>query len=586
MKKFLKYSLATFTGVIVALLLITLVVFIIAASSESKPAIKNKSILHVRLNKPIKERVQFNPLKKISISGLGDDDLLLSELLGAIEMAREDPKIEGILLNTDILNAGYATIAEIREALSMFRETGKFIISYADFYEQKTYYLASIANRVYMNPAGIIEYKGLGATLSFYKKTLEKLGIEPIIIKEGKYKSAVEPLINTEMSESNREQYNALLNSMWLNIRNDIAGSRAIDVNKLDSIAQHLLVTSSESAIEYNFIDENKYYDQVLQELKDSVNIKEEDELNLVELDTYLTNFRIASEIKKISLQENQIAIIRAQGNIIQGKGDVDNIGGKTFAKAIRQARTDKNVKAIVLRINSGGGSALASEEVWREMTLAKKAKPTVVSMGDYAASGGYYIACPADLIVANPLTITGSIGVFGVLWNAEKALDKIGVSNDVVKTNQYADIASASRKMEEYEKEKLSESVEKIYIDFVQHVADGRNIPKDSILQIAQGRVWSGQDALEVGLVDILGTTDMAIKSAANMAKLDAFSIKELPELDDPLEELFKAISMQVKETEIEKVLGEFYPYIKTAREATKIKGIQARLPFDIIVE
>jgi len=586
MKKFLKYSLATFTGVIVAVMLIVLVVFIIAISAESTPQIENKSVLHLKLNKPIKERVQYNPLKKINLSGMGDDEIALSELLGAIEMAREDPRIEGILLNPELIHAGYATVAEIREALSMFKETGKFVLAYADYYEQKTYYLASVANRVYLNPAGVIEYKGLGATLSFYKNTLEKLGLEPIILKEGKYKSAVEPFTNTEMSESNREQYDALLKSMWLSLRNDIAGSRAIDVNKLDSIAQHLLVTSSESALEYSFVDENKYYDQVLQELKDSVDIKEDEELALVDMDAYLTNFRLAAEMHKLQNQDKQVAVIRAQGTIIHGNGDVNNIGGKTFAKAIRQARQDENVKAIVLRVNSGGGSALASEEVWREMALAKQAKPTVVSMGDYAASGGYYIACPASYIIANPLTITGSIGVFGVLWNAEKTLDKIGVSNDVVKTNQYADIASVSRKMKEYEKAKLSESVEKIYTDFVQHVSDGRGLQKEHVQEIAQGRVWTGQDALEIGLIDELGTIDLAIKTAASLAKLDAFSIKELPESDDPLDEFFRTMSMNVKETEMEKALGEFYPYIKTAKEVTKIQGIQARLPFDIVVE
>lgn len=586
MKKFFKYFLATFLGIMISFGMIIAIIAIIIAANTEVEMVSPNSVLQLKLNGVIKEKAQHNPLKKLNPTKMSEEEEIgLDELIGAIKYAKDDPNIRGILLNVDGLNAGYSTAGEIREALGIFKESGKFVISHSDYYSQKAYYLSSVANSIYLNPAGVLEFKGLGGTLMFFKDALAKLGIEPIVIREGKYKSAIEPFVNTEMSEANREQYTALMEDMWLHIKNEVAASRRIEVPYLDSIAEHLLASSAENATKYGLVDSTKYYDEVLAILKDSLNLADNEAIKIVELSTYLNSYRMMKELSNNS-ESPQVAVIRAQGTIYTGTGNFDIIGGETFAKAVRQAREDENVKAIVLRVNSGGGSALASEVVWREMVLAKQTKPVVVSMGDVAASGGYYIACPANAIIASPTTITGSIGVFGVLWNSEEVMGKIGVSTDVVKTNQYADIGSATRKMKDEERKIIETEIESIYDDFITHVAEGREMQKEMVNELGQGRVWSGQDALENGLIDMLGSCDLAITTAANMANITDYTIRELPEIDDPLELFFRSIGAKIEAAQMENLLGELAPFVKMADEMKDMKGAQARMPYSIIVE
>lgn len=582
MKSFFKYLLATILGVIIASIFVFFIFMGIIASmvSSKKDEVKVKpnSVLELKFDKEIVDRSANNPFENFDFGGFEPSGKTgLDEILKNIKKAKDDENIKGIFMNSTVIPAGMATVEEIRNALIDFKSSGKFIISYSDYYSQKAYYLSSVADKVYTNPEGGVEFKGLHAELMFFKGTLEKLGIEPIAIRHGKYKSAVEPFICDKMSDANREQTSAYVNSLWLKMVEGISQSRNITVNELNKIADNLSTVNLDEAIKLRLIDSVKYYDQILCDLKTLTGAKKEPEM--ISLQKY---FNAPGARKDKKLAKDKIAIIFAQGEIVTGKGSEEIIGSDRISKAIREARTDSTIKAIVLRVNSPGGSALASEIIWREMKLAAAVKPVVASMGDVAASGGYYISCAADTIVASPNTITGSIGVLGLMMNGQKFMkDKLGVTTDRVTTNKYSDIGNFFRPMTNEEKAIILTEIEKVYDTFITHVAEGRHMTKEKVDEIGQGRVWSGITGKNIGLVDVLGGMDRAVEIAAEMAKLEKYRIVSLPKLEDPFTQLLKSFGEETHAWFMKQELGDNYKYYMQLKQITQSQGIQARIPY-----
>ena len=581
MLKFFKSVVSTVLGMIVGFVLVILISLgIIAAisSGENNTNIKENSILKITLDNPIVDRNLDNPFNFDILNFESEQKIGLIEILNNIEKAKNDDRIKGIYMNTEFPNADMGTIEEIRNKLIEFKkETNKFIIAYCEIYTQKGYYISSVADKIYLNPEGGLQFTGLAYEGMFFKNALEKLEIEPQIIRHGKFKAAVEPYMLEKMSVENRRQVNKFLNSIWNKVLNDIAKSRKVNQNDLFQIVENMKIQKPEDAINEGLIDGLLYKDQLLDSLKKKLNLDNTQKINFTNNSSY-ASAKVKSN-KKYS--KDKIAIIYAYGDINGGEGDDETIGSERISRAIRNARTDETIKAIVLRVNSPGGSALASETILREMILAKDKKPIVVSMGDVAASGGYYIAAHADSIVANPTTITGSIGVFGVLMNAKKLFNnKLGITIDTVKTNKYADMGSIFRALNENEKVIIQKSVERIYDTFITHVSKGRNISKEEVDKIGQGRVWTGKDALELGLVDVLGGLEDAIKIAAKMANLESYRIKSLPEQIDPMEKLITNITGTSKAYFLKNELGDSYKYYKNINQIINMDELQMRLP------
>ena len=592
MKSFLKYTFATIVGIllssIIGFFIFMGIISAIISSGENKEVkVKQNSVLKINLQNGVAERQSKNPLSNLSFTNLKTDNKSgLIDIISNIKKAKTDDKIKGIYLNLTSIPAGVASIEEIRNALIDFKTSKKFIISYSDLYSLKSYYLASVADKIYLNPEGLIDFKGLNAEIMFYKGALEKLGIEPQVIRHGKFKSAVEPFILDKMSDANREQTLTYMGSIWNYLLKGISKQRNISVDNLNFYADSLVIDNAKMALKYNFIDGTKYKDQVIAELKELTATKPDKKQNYISLSDYISNnknkFKELEELK--NLKKDKIAVIYATGQIDMGQGDEQNIGSDGLSAAIRKARLDSTVKAIVLRVNSPGGSALASEVIWREMYLAKKVKPVIVSMGDVAASGGYYISCPANKIFASPVTITGSIGVFGILWNGQKLLnDKLGITIDNVQTNTNAGLGSVYRPLTGYERKVIQKGVEDIYDSFLIHVAEGRNHTKAEIDSIGQGRVWSGINAKEIGLIDEFGGLTDAIAEAKKQANLKEYTILDLPKQKELFEELLNNFSGQVKTSILKETLGTDYKYYNNIKKATEIKGIQARLPYEI---
>lgn len=589
MKEFFKYVFASMIGFIlsffvICVLFIVLVVSVISsASSEGKASIASNSILHISLDYPILERANKNPFSELSFMGFDSKKKIgLNEILSNLKDAENDDRIKGIYLNVSSISAGFATIEEIRNALLDFKKSGKFILAYGETYTQGAYYLATAANKVYLYPEGMIDFRGLNSETMFFKGTLDKLGIEAQIIKVGTYKSAVEPFILDKMSEPNKKQVNSFLGSLYDHFLSEISKSRRIPKSTLFALADSAKVRVPNDALIYKMVDGLKYKDEVLDELKKLSGIEEKKDLKSVSIEEYSP----ADKSSKTS-SSNRIAVIYANGEIISGEGNDESMGSERISRAIRKARRDEKVKAIVLRVNSPGGSALASDVIWREMVLARKAKPLIVSMGDVAASGGYYIACAADSIFAQPNTITGSIGVFGIIPNMQKFFnDKLGITFDGVKTGQFADLGSVSRPMTEAEKMLFQQEVNKTYSTFKGKVADGRKKSREYIDSIGQGRVWSGVEALQNGLVDKLGDIDDAIASAAYKAKLKDYKVVSYPDQVDPLKSLFDNAGDKIKTYFIQKELGSQFIYYEQMKSAIGLKGIQARIPYNIEVK
>ncbi|MCM4164963.1 MULTISPECIES: signal peptide peptidase SppA [unclassified Arenibacter] len=584
---FLRNLLAAIVGCLIAFGIMFVMFLILAAligSGEDTVTIRENSVLEIQLQTPINDYVgmdESNPF-----AGLFNVNQGLDEILHAIQVAKEDNKIKGISLNNNVLMAGLSQTQAIRDALLDFGESGKFILAFGDFYTQKDYYLASAANEVFLNPVGAMDFKGLSTEVLFLKDLQEKTGVKMEVIRHGKYKSAVEPFLANEMSRDNRTQIKELLDALWQSMLTNISESRDISVEDLNHIADTLGTRTPKYAILSGLIDKELFYDEYESLIKEKIGVDTAEDINYIPLADYI---RTANKIN-INGGRDKIAVIYAQGEIWYGEGGSDVIGQGIINDALKKAREDEEVKAIVLRINSPGGSALASDIIWREIEITKQSKPVVVSMGDVAASGGYYIAAGADKIFAEPTTITGSIGVFGTIPNISGLAENIGVNAEQVGTNKNSVEYSLFEPMNDNFRNNVQEGIETTYETFLDRVAKGRGITMAQADSVAQGRVWSGVDAKRLGLVDELGGLDEAIAAAAKMVDLENYGIKKLPKYKSDFEKLMEDMggaTSKSKETIIREEIGaEAYTILKEIRSAMENKGIQARMPFTLNIK
>ncbi len=591
MKQFFGAFFGSILGIIISTIIAVLII-VAVISSGFKDAFKSsdeavykskpKSVLNLVFDGPVIDREKINPFEKLDLGPWGKEEGMgINIILNNLEKAAKDTAIKGIYMNFKNMEAGKSALQDIRQGLVEFKKSGKFIYAYSEVYSQSAYYLASVADKVFLNPQGGLDWKGLNMSLMFYKKTLEKLGVEVKIFRHGKFKSAIEPFMLEKMSDANRLQAETFLNSIWNNMLVNISESRKLTIDELNKMANELSIAFPEDALKFKLVDELAYEDQVLSEIKSKLKINEKDKLNLVAHSSY------AKYIPKDKFKgKDKIAVIYAIGGISSGEGSDEEIGSDRIAKAIKDARLDENIKAIVLRVNSPGGSALASDVIWREVKLAKKVKPFVVSMGDVAASGGYYISCAADMIFAQPNTITGSIGVFGMVPNMKKAFeDKLGITIDTVNTNAHSDVMSTLRGATPTESVFIQKSVENVYDVFIGRVAEGRGLTKEQVDSIGQGRVWSGSDALNIKLVDEMGGLKEAIAYAAKKANLKEYKLNELPAQKNPLDELFGKVEADAETRLLRKNLGEHYKYIKQVKSIMNAKGVLVRLPYEMVI-
>jgi protease-4 len=589
MKQFLKFMFASLFGFLLGgFLLIFLLIGIIGSLASSgggddkKMSLKENSVLSLNLNYIIPERTLNNPFEMIPMPGLSQGKSLgLNEILKNIEKAAANENIKGILMNADVSPNSYASLEEIRNALIKFKKSGKFIISYAEIMDEHSYYVASVSDKIYLNPSGEILLNGFSQQVFYIKGMLDKIGLKPELIRHGKFKAAGEPFIADKMSDENRKQIESYMGSLFNTFIEKIAGSRKIKVEDMRNIVTQLLVQNSEDAIRLKVIDGKKYKDEVDQEIKTKLGIGEKDKINLV------TMSKMSHVSGETSVSDNKIGVVYCVGDITGGEGDDQTIGSDRIAATIKKIREDDNYKALVLRINSPGGSALASDIIWREVVLCKKKMPVVVSMGDVAASGGYYIAAPADAIVAQPNTITGSIGVFGMLINAQDLLNnKLGIKLETVKFGEFSDLGSPDRPLNEAERKVIQNAIDRVYADFIKRVAEGRKLTEVQVDEIAQGRVWSGVDAKKIGLVDELGGIDKALEIAVSKAKLTEYRVVNLPELKDPFEELISSLTDQTSTYFMKKELGTNYQLFMDTKKALQSEGIQVKMPFRVDIE
>lgn len=576
--KFLRNLLATIIGFFIAgFLLFLLFAGLVASMGDTKEVtVKPNSVLDLDLSSNIKDFAPtlVDPVAKFL--DIADEKLALNKIINAIENAKYDDNIKGISIFTGSVNAGISQTQSIRKKLEEFKESGKFIYAYNDFYMQKNYYLSSVADSLFLNPVGSIDFNGLSTEILYYKDFENKYGVKMEVIRHGKYKSAVEPYLSNKMSDANREQTTSFLKSIWSEITGDVSKSRNISVEKLNVIADNSYGRNATLASTHNLIDASIYEDEYETKLKTATNTKK---VNYISLQDYI----ISGKGKLKSKAKDKIAVIYAQGTILYGEGNESIIGQGIINKAIKKAVKDKKVKAIVLRVNSPGGSALASDLIWRELELAKQKKPLVVSMGNAAASGGYYIACNADKIVAEPTTITGSIGVFGSIPNAYEFSKNIGINAEQVSTNNGATY-SVFEPMNKKFYDVTKEGVETIYKTFVDRVAKGRNMTFEQVNAVAQGRVWTGKEAIENGLVDKLGSLEDAVKIAAELAEVDDYRIRNYPSYKKDFKDIFKInpfIKAQKEEILREALGDETYRMYNNINEMKKMKGIQARMPY-----
>ncbi len=587
MKQFFKFMFASMLGTLLTIVLIILIFIgmiagIVETTGTEDAKVKANSVLHIDWKMPIRDRGSDNPFEAFDYYTMESKRPLgLNDILETLDRATDDPRIDGLFLDMETIPAGIATSQEIRNKLLEFKESGKFILSFANSYDQRGYYLASVADTIYMNPEGMVLLKGLHAQLMFFKGMFEKLDIDVQVVRgpNNKYKSAVEPLLLDKMSEANREQLEVLLNSVWGRFILALSESRGISVEELNGMADRLDLSTAEKALEMNIVDKLAYRDEVMQKLKEKTGKQEDDQLALVDFSKYMND----KQDKKTNVSKNRIAVVYAQGGIVQGRGGPDEIGAETISEAIRKARTNERVKAIVFRVNSGGGDALASEIIRREVEMAKAKMPVIVSMGDVAASGGYWISTNADYIFAQPTTITGSIGVFGVIPNFKGFFNnKLGITFDELETNENADFINIFGPMSDYQLQKLNEAIVKIYNDFTQLVATTRNLDVAYVDSIARGRVWTGSDALELGLVDQMGGLEDAIAYAAEKAGLgEDYRLSEYPERKKFIEQLLEEMTSSMETRIVDKNLGQFKTYYDRIKTLQKMQGIQARMPF-----
>jgi protease-4 len=585
MRSFLKYVLASIVGLMLFFILGLVLVTVIISSSMPEVQIKNNSVLNLKLDKRIVERETSNLFAQLTKSFNGGEPgtIGLLELRMAIQNAAKDSKVKGILLNVNGIDAGMATLEELRAELVRFKESGKFVVSYSDSYSELGYYLASVADKIYLPPSGMLEFNGLHTELLFFKNLLEKLEIQPEVFKVGQYKSAVEPFLNNKMSDANREQMKQLLNTIYGNMLEQIGHNRNISSDTLRLVSDGMLIRNPDDALLFNLITDIAYLDSAEAFMKEQIGLDSSEKLNYSDYWAF-QEFETDGNI----VGTEKIAVIYAVGDIKDGKGDEQTIGSSTMIEEIKKARADSSIKAIVLRINSPGGSALASDIIWRELILTKEVKPLIASMGDVAASGGYYIAAACDSILAQPNTITGSIGVFGILFNGKDFINnKLYITTDREKTGPYADIGSFTRAVDKDERAIIQQEVEDVYKKFLEIVSTGRKLSEESVDSIAQGRVWSGISAKNNKLIDSEAGLEEAIELAAKMARLEVYKTVYLPERPNLyLKQLFRDTENSLRQSYMEYELGDLYPWVKAAQKVQQIKGVQTRLPVDIVIK
>ena len=592
--KFGKIVLAAFLGTLIALVInffikvgvVSSMISSLSKDTETSTTVKPNSVLYMKLDYEIPDRTVDNPFGGISFNSMEAKDATgMTEILRNIEHAKTDPNIKGIYMELSSIPTSTATLQEIRDKLIEFKESGKFIVTYGESYSQSAYYIASIADKIILNPEGALDLHGMASQVMFYKHLFEKLDVEMQIVRgpNNRFKSAVEPYFLDKMSEANREQMDKLLGTVWGQILTGISQSRNISVEQLNLIADNLeTIFNAQKALDFGLVDNLYFKDQVIDELKGLTGSNKE--INAI------GNANYAKSYKDKSVSKNEVAVIYASGQIFDGKGDEEqNIYSENLSKTIRKAREDENVKAVVLRVNSPGGSAVASAIIGRELDLTKEVKPIIVSMGNYAASGGYWISAKGDYIFADPTTLTGSIGVFGTFPNVKGLLnDKIGLTFDVVKTNENADFGTITQPLTEFQYSKLQEMVVKTYDDFTKRVAEGRGLTQSYVDSIGQGRVWAGADAIGLGLVDQLGDMEDAIAYAAQKANLDSdYKVTEWPKQKDFFTRLMDSMNEKDKiDIALKQKLGVYYNYFKGLENLQKNTGIQARMPFDMVIE
>ena len=583
---FFKIMFASMLGTLLTIFILMVVSIgiiagIIAAASTPVETVSSNTVLQLTLDNTILDREPGMPLF-VDITG-PEKINGLTDIIRNIKKAKQDDNIKGIYLDLTDIPAGITTVSEIREALLDFKSSGKFIYAYSNMLSQKAYYLATAADKIYLNPEGAILFKGINSELMFIKGTLEKVGIKVQVIRHGKFKAATEPFFLDKMSPENRKQITELITDVWDQMLLGISESRGVSKTDLNNLADSLKISSAEDAYQNRLIDSTIYMDQFLTILRSKLGITDKAQIKTITLEKYMN----VPAKDKSGTAKDKIAVIYAQGNVIDGEGDDQSIGGDRFAKAIRKAREDKKVKAIVLRVNSPGGSALASEIVLREVLLADQEKPVIASFGDVAASGGYYIACGARKILAEPTTLTGSIGVWAAIPNMQGLLtNKLGITFDNAMTNKNSDFISVNKPLPPYQTAVIQKEIENVYDVFVGHVSKGRNMNKAAVDSIGQGRIWSGTDAKAIGLVDEMGGLTKAIEVAADLAGTKDYRAVALPEKKDPFRQIMEDYFGAGVQISIKQELGDDYRYYEFLKEVRGIRGIQARLPFEITIE
>ena len=592
MKDFLKFTLATVTGIILSSIVLFIIgmvtLFGIVSTADTETIVKKNSVMMLDLNGVLVERTQESPLGILSQLFSDDSNTYgLDDILSSIKKAKENENIKGIYLQASMLGTSYASLQEIRNALLDFKESGKFIIAYGDSYTQGLYYLSSVADKVLLNPKGMIEWKGIASAPLFYKDLLQKIGVEMQIFKVGTYKSAVEPFISTEMSPANREQVTAFINSIWGQVTEGVSASRSLPVDSLNALADRMLMFyPAEESVQCGLADTLIYRNDVRNYLKQWVDLKEDDRLPVLGLSDMIN-------VKKNMPKDksgNIVAVYYASGEITDYSGSStseEGIVGTKVIRDLRKLKDDEDVKAVVLRVNSPGGSAFASEQIWHAVKELKTEKPVIVSMGDYAASGGYYISCVADTIVAEPTTLTGSIGIFGMVPNVKELSEKIGLTYDVVKTNKFSDFGNIMRPFNQDEKTLMQMMITQGYDTFVNRCAEGRHMSKEAIEKIVEGRIGTGEAAKELGLVDVLGGIDTALEIAVRKAGIEGYTVVSYPAKQDLLSSLLNTKPTNYVESQILKSkLGEYYQQFGMLKNLKERSMIQARIPFELNIK
>jgi len=581
---FLRELLAVILGVFISFFIMFFIFVAIGSAlsssfmEEEKVLVKDNSVLVLRLEEQIRDYAPKSGDPFEELLGFDDELIGLNTVINAIDNAKYDEKIKGISIESMYLRAGIAQVQEIRDKLYEFKESGKFIVAYADYYDQKNYYLSSVADSIYIYPEGGLDFKGLSSEILFFKDFQDKYGIKMEVIRHGKYKSAVEPFLANEMSEANREQTFAFLSSIWSELVTDMGENRGMSSERINEIADGLLARNPNLAIENGLLTGQMPKDQYVKMLKNLAEVNEDSKLNRISVANYIKS----GKGRILSTARDKIAVIYAQGEIRYGKGDERIIGQELVKEALQKAKAAKDIKAIVLRVNSPGGSALASDIILREIEITKEEKPVVVSMGSYAASGGYYISCNADRIIAEPTTITGSIGVFGAIPNISEFSNRIGINAEQIGTNKRSIGYSVFEPMNEDFYMVTREGIERVYNTFVTKVAEGRNMTFEEVDSIAQGRVWTGKEAMEKGLVDELGSLEDAVRAAADLVGITEYRVRNYPDYQKEFKDMFKGPFAKVKENMLKTELGESnYQAVQRIKEFSELKGIQTRLPF-----